>query len=352
MKKPFYWKARKGWYYKVKTPGGWTQERLDATTEEQAYAIWMKANQATGSDPTFADLAHLYTLDMEKRVELGTLARTSMVCWATYLASAISHDSMAGVRVSELKPYHAIEWLDSETRWNATTRHHALQAVKRSLNWARDTGRIEKNPIEKLNMPKGEPRDFIISDELHQLLMTKILSGNYRQRAFAKILIAMRHSGCRPGEVMRLDLSNVVGNTWVFSEHKNKRKTGKKRVVYCNQCLQTLTRIVSHGRTSGPMFLANHGQAFDYSRARVRFERLRKKLKVDDDCVLYSYRHTKITNDMLAEKDVATVAELHGTSIQMIQKHYGHLSKHAKYLQNAALDSYKDPSQQQGEQPQ
>jgi hypothetical protein len=52
---------------------------------------------------------------------------------------------------------------------------------------------------------------------------------------------------------------------------------------------------------------------------------------------------------MIAGLDIATVAVLAGTSIQMIDRHYGHLSKHGFYLESAVAKVAADCYQESGE---
>jgi site-specific recombinase XerD len=65
-------------------------------------------------------------------------------------------------------------------------------------------------------------------------------------------------------------------------------------------------------------------------------KRLKVELGLDPAVVFYSYRHTFLTNALERGVDVATVAELTGTSISMIQKHYGHLASKHDHLRAAA----------------
>jgi len=43
------------------------------------------------------------------------------------------------------------------------------------------------------------------------------------------------------------------------------------------------------------------------------------------DAVLYCFRHTYISMAIKSGMDVFTIARMTGTSVAMIQKHYGHL---------------------------
>lgn len=347
MNKPFYWKARKGWYIKVDRKN----VKLDAKTKEQAYAVWRKGlergSRLAADQSTLGDVLELYVTAMQGKVNMGQLAESTLTRRLDYLGSAVAH-SVSRVPIAVLRPFHALEWLDTEPGWNATTRHHAAAALKAAMSWAKSVGRIDTNPLESLKVEKGEARDFLISPELYATFINHLLGQDkINARSFARVLMALRHSGCRPSEIanVRVEHINVSsdGMTWILPYHKNRRKKKAPRVVYCSPCLRTITLAAKGDRTSGPLFLANYGEAFAYSRMRVRFERMRKRLGIADECVLYSFRHTSITNMMVAGEGVATVAELHGTSIQMIQNHYGHLSQHAKFLHDAVTRAAASP---------
>ena len=47
------------------------------------------------------------------------------------------------------------------------------------------------------------------------------------------------------------------------------------------------------------------------------------------DVVLYTLRHSWITDAIIGGMDPVTVARLTGTSLEMISKHYGHLAQDA-----------------------
>lgn len=46
-----------------------------------------------------------------------------------------------------------------------------------------------------------------------------------------------------------------------------------------------------------------------------------------DDVVLYNLRHAAISEMVVGGLDLLTVARIGGTSVAMIQRHYGHLVK-------------------------
>ena len=54
-------------------------------------------------------------------------------------------------------------------------------------------------------------------------------------------------------------------------------------------------------------------------------QRCPKAAKVPDGVVLYTLRHCWISDAIVGGMDLLTVAKLSGTSLAMIEKHYGHL---------------------------
>ena len=60
---------------------------------------------------------------------------------------------------------------------------------------------------------------------------------------------------------------------------------------------------------------------------------MKEKLGLNPAITPYSYRHTSITNMIVGDKvEWGLIAELHGTSLQMLQRHYKHLDGHRKSI--------------------
>jgi integrase len=89
-----------------------------------------------------------------------------------------------------------------------------------------------------------------------------------------------------------------------------------------------------------PFLGLHHEHASHRIRLIPQFQRSNSQPTRDQKCVacvvLYAFRHTWATNAIVSGLDAATVAELMGTSIRMINEHYGHLAKHKGHMVNAA----------------
>ena len=339
VRKPFFWKARKAWFLEISDDDGKLSRVRLGTSRKEAYGQWdrMKgdAGVVAGADMTVIQVIERFTDAFSMDVEMGRRSQSTLTSRLAHLTPFAIHigESFAA---KDLAKHHLTSWLTATPSWNATTQHHAVEAVKRAMSWAVDEGLLEKNPIARVRFEKGDSRDHLICEEEFRKLFFGFKIRRRDAFAFRTILIALRLSGCRPGEIPMVDIENVSDDRWMLPKHKTVRKTKRPRVVYLSPCLQTLTKIAKRKRDSGPLFLSPTGERWEYHDMRRRFHRLRERAEVSGECVMYSFRHTWITNAMLAGLDVATVAEMSGTSIQMIDRHYGHLSKHKDHMVQAA----------------
>lgn len=345
MRKPFHWKERGGWYLRIPGEDGKLRTIRLGDTKTAAYDEWdrLKAKPTEAANdkpesPSVNAIVGKYVAAMRDDANLGKIATTTVTRRVNHIAPFLAvHGDLP---IGELKPHHVTDWLRGQETWNATTRSDAAASLRRAFNWAADEGRIPINPLAKVRLQKGGPREHLVTKIEYQTLLDGVWTQSYPYRsaaAFRAVLIALRQSGCRPGEVIAARIEDFDGTTWTIRNHKNRKKSQRPRVIHLSPCLQSLTRMAARGRESGPIFLADSDRPFQYSDLRKRFERLRTKTKVTKKCVLYSFRHTWITDALLAGVDVATVAEMAGTSIQMIDRHYGHLNQNRKHLAEAAM---------------
>lgn len=346
MRKPFFWAERKAWHLRVPIDGKLKTVRL-GTTRTEAYDEWDRIKAAAlrslnpaseENSPAIIELLSAYVSHLKSEAKLKRIAASTVTRQVDHIAPflAVASELTAAI----LRPHHVTDWLRGQTTWNATTRSDAAAAIKRAIKWAADEGRIPANPLAKLKVARGSPRDHVISREEYETLLAGVWSGNYARRrvtSFRAVLVALRLSGCRPSEIVNLKIEDFDGECWTIKEHKTRKKKRRPRIVYLSPCLRTLSRIAARGRKSGPLFLADDGRGWKYSDIRLRFQRLRAKTGTTKKCVLYSFRHTWITDALIAGVDVATVAEMAGTSIQMIDRHYGHLCQHRKHMTDAAV---------------
>lgn len=343
MKRPFFWKARKAWY--IKNDKG-QKVKLHAD-KEKAHAIWQELRAIANPESSEAQvcaIVELFLVWCENNI-----ARSTLYQYGHYLVKFCSHEDMGLYLVRDLKQYHAQTWLDKNAKWKSETKRTAITALKRCFSWAVEQGYLTKNPFERMKRPGKVPRSRLITEKEHRAIMLardsngskygKAKGRGGRDGCFRAFLIALRHSGARPGSIATVRKEDVSedGQRWVLEDHKTRHKTGKPLTIYLSPCLQTLTRIFAEERASGPLFLNSKGKPWTNNAIRQRMGELKARLKIKGKFVAYAYRHTYATTALTSGTDLATVAELLGhTSTDMVMRVYGHLNQKKQYLVDAA----------------
>ena len=343
MRKPFYWTKRKAWYIRVPNSAGKLTAVKLGESRTEAYDAWDALRRKAELPPapdlskslTVLEVLGLYALWLEQRGKLEAIEEFTVTRRIERVAPFGEH--VGDLLVTEVKPHHVTSWLASQSTWGATTRSDAAKEVKSAMRWAAREGIIDRDPLVNVKPESPLRREYTISKPEYDKLLAEVWKHRGRRgvTCFRSILIALQLSGCRPSEILSLDVADFDGETWTIKRHKNRKKQ-HPRVVYLSPCLQTLSRIHAGDRTSGPLFRPAPDRTWQYSEIRRRFERLKKRAGIDSKCVLYSFRHTWITEAMRANVDVAFVAEMAGTSIQMIDRHYGHLRQNRQHMIDAA----------------
>lgn len=340
--RPFYWKARKGWYLKTRGPDGKRKNVRLADTKQRAFDIWKAslrqsdANAGIGSQLVI-DLFAQFTESIIAKAGRGEVTRQRAERVRDFVVD-FSTTISESLTIADLKPGHVYEWLERRSdKWNQTSRHDAAAAVKQATRWLVHMDKITRDPIAGVSVRRGQSRKFIVDEATWLRLWNGWSQVKRSTHAFRAYMLGLKLSGCRPSELieMRIEFIEADG-TWTLRDHKTASKTGRVRKVYPSPCLATLVRMLANGRTSGHVWRRADGQPWTYAIVRRSFHRLRERAGVSEDFVPYSFRHTWITDALVAGVEVATVAEMAGTSIQMINKHYGHLASHRNFMIEAA----------------
>ena len=80
-----------------------------------------------------------------------------------------------------------------------------------------------------------------------------------------------------------------------------------------------------------PLFSRADGKTWDKDAWKYPVKDAAKAANLPDNVTAYTLRHSVITDLIHAGLDTLTVAQLSGTSVLMIEKHYGHLTRdHAR----------------------
>ena len=129
----------------------------------------------------------------------------------------------------------------------------------------------------------------------------------------------------RPGALAKLKVHNYDKRQrllTIASDKANPRSIHVPEVLH-----QLLVRITRNKLPTAPLICTQDGGHWNKDKWKAPFKQAVKQLKLPETTVMYTVRHSVITDLIAAGVPVLTVAQLAGTSIRMIEKHYGKLLK-------------------------
>jgi integrase len=252
------------------------------------------------------------------------------------------------------------EWMKGKVKkkglGNVSVNHH-IRAAKTLFNWAAKPSRryIDFNPWAEISYLAEKPRERVITDEEFKHLLEKCADGNISggAREFREQLIVLRHTTMRPGELrlLRWDYIQWSKHKIVFPATETKTKT-RRPVTMLDVVEEVLAgrkaRLEASGRRAeGYVFPAvgkdergkhaavdadRHIECDTFSKRFARlFNRcvklgLIEKSKAGEKLVLYSTRHTRITELVAADVPMKAVMDDAGHKVPSTTNRYTHLA--------------------------
>ena len=139
----------------------------------------------------------------------------------------------------------------------------------------------------------------------------------------ANLLKAALLTGARPGELASLKVADFNKAQGVLTL---RGKTGARTVAISTAAANFFTEAIQDKTPAAPLLATSYKQAWNKDSWKKPFRDAVTSAKLPEDVVLYSLRHTAISELIMGGMDSFWVAKLTGTSVAMIEKHYGHLS--------------------------
>ena len=324
---PFFNKQSGTWRVHYDKPGGKVGTKTLGKSKAEAFRKW-KSMQIT-DNPFVQDVAVEYLEGLEKRVKLNTVSQK-------YLEAA---------------HYAFKNFLSSKLKWNQFTPEKVSEICLKQ-DWSNDTialymGHLKTlssygakrkglpNVLEDLKKPITRSRDrAATASDLEAICDVIFKAKTPKYHRVAHILAVLYHTGARPGELMDAKREQRDGDKIVLEEWKNAKKSGKPRVIYLSASAQIACDMSEGSDTH--LFADSAGNPWNSNSLGVRLRRLTKDAGLPKGLVAYSFRHGYATRALEAGVNVAHLAALMGTSIRMIDKHYGHLAQKEELLRNLA----------------
>lgn len=252
--------------------------------------------------------------------------------WYTnYLKMFVNWPGIKETPIASLKPYHVVEWVDSNPRWGDNYKRGAIIAIQRCYNWAEEMGYSEASPIKKIKKPMAKRREIFMQAEDYQ----QILSMIGEKDPFRDLVLFVWASGCRPQEVRHIEPRHVdlENERIVFPAIESKGKRTKRIIYLQGVSLEIVQRLMGENR-EGKLFLNNRRTPWTKYAICNRFHRISKATGKRMFC--YAARHGFGTRKLIQGHDHLTVAALMGHSDgSMLAKIYSHIDQDTVHLKKA-----------------
>jgi integrase len=325
------WLARAyvGEKYAFKTLGDFApaaeKERFDAA--RKAAADWFRHLEQGGStDKTTVKAACESYVAYLKRERGEAPAKDAEGTFRRLVDS----DTIAGIDLAKLKPAHVSGWrerifaLGSKSYFNRN-----LTALRAALNLAHDEGKVASDfawskALRPLKLDANEGRRELYLDRGERARLLAKASGELKPLLTAWLLLPVR-----PGDIAKLRVEDLDEKQRALRIPQGKSAS---RVIPLTAEAFAHFKACARSKLPGAWLIARaEGGQWDRFAWRDEIRDAVKAAKLPKATCAYTLRHCAITDLVTEGVDIFTIAKIAGTSVAMIDKHYGKLrQEHAR----------------------
>lgn len=248
--------------------------------------------------------------DALARVELGKLTKPKMETWRKSLAKTpvvVNRDKRA----------------EPLTRpRTASSVNRDISALRAALNYAHDAGQATSDMAWRVALRPAKNadgrRDVYLDQEERKSLVYKAPAD------LALLLRGLSLVPLRPGALAALTTGNFDKRLGVLTIGKD--KAGKDRRIKLPAATSAFFAEQAKNKLpTAPLFAQTGGKAWNKDDWKRPIKEAAAGAKLPPNTTAYALRHSVITDLVTGGLDLLTVAQLSGTSVVMIERHYGHL---------------------------
>jgi integrase len=234
-------------------------------------------------------------------------------------------------RIADLKTKDYEDWLsgtakriergsDNESRRKARYgANECLKILKAALNQAhksnRELPRDEWSHVERLKGGVTAGRKIFLTGNEPQRLV------NACEGAFRDLVMFGLMTGCRLGEAYSMRVRDFDPDRGEWDVEFS--KTGPRVCVLQDDSIVLLRRLCAGKKKDDVVFLRDDGVPWNRANVQPPMKRAVARAELDPATTYYALRHSYISSQLKAGVPPQIVAENVGTSVTMIEKHYG-----------------------------
>jgi len=240
----------------------------------------------------------------------------------------VNDDPIAKVELSKLTPRHVAEWKKRTLAKGGSRGYYNRNAtaLKAALNLAKSRREVASDMAwaEELKPLKGaDNRRTLYLDAAKRRKLVEAASEELQPLVRALSLLPLR-----PGELVNAKVESFDAKHGML---RITGKTGTREIPLSPEAVLHFKECAKDKLPSAWLVSRADGRQWDRFTWRDEIKLAAAAAKLPRATCLYTLRHSTITDLVTGGLDLFTVAKISGTSVAMIEKHYGHLQReHAR----------------------
>lgn len=300
---------------------GDTMAHPDAVQAARAWAKSLRTGIDTSEVQTVADACREYVKD--RRREKGDANADD--CEGRFRRLVYSH-TLGTIKLEKLRTSHLKDWR-AGLKMAATSSNRNLAVLKAALNAAVTSRHVDQGKAIEWHsvklLPVRSRRDLYLTRDQRRTLIAAL--PEYA-RPFVTALCLLP---VRPGALAACTARDFDAKRATLKLTHDKAGSGRT-IALSRAAVDLLREQVRDKLPAAPLLAYPDGSHWHKDRWVQLIRRTAADAELPRGTCLYSLRHSGITDALTAGVDTLTVARMAGTSLAMIEKHYGHLlHKHA-----------------------
>lgn len=244
------------------------------------------------------------------RLDLGKLAKTKVEAWRKALAKTpvvVNRDKRA----------------EPITRpRSASSVNRDISALRAALNYAHDAGQVTTDMAWRVALRPAKNADG--RRDVYLDLAERRALADKAPAHFALLLRGLSLVPLRPGALAALTAGHFDKRLGVLTIGQD--KAGKDRRIKLPESTQAFfAKQAKDKLPTAPLFAQADGKAWNKDDWKRPIKEAAAAAGLAPSTTAYALRHSVITDLVTGGLDLLTVAQLSGTSVVMIERHYGHL---------------------------
>jgi integrase len=293
---------------------------LTVKTAVEAYLEHLESERGPRAAEDARHRAEAFILPQLGDVEVASLSAEVLRRWHAGLARIPARVRTAA---GEVQQHRAHDGSEEAVRRRRSSANRTLTTLRAALNFAFREGRTASDAAWR----KVQPFKGVDAARIRYLTVSEAKRLiNASESAFRALVQAALQTGCRYGELTRLQVCDFNADSGTLAVRQS--KSGKPRHVVLTDEGSALFRRLTAGRAGGEiMLLKANGEPWDKAHQQQPMAEACARAKIKPPISFHGLRHSWASLSVMSGMPLLVVAKNLGHSTtRMVESHYGHLA--------------------------